>query len=48
MATVTENRTYGKITGFWVITQKSLIISEIRHGVKTISTARSTYPAILK
>jgi hypothetical protein len=22
MATVTKNRTYGKIAGFWVITQK--------------------------
>jgi hypothetical protein len=29
MATVTKNRTYGKIAGFWVITQKPLIISEI-------------------
>jgi hypothetical protein len=26
---VTKNRTYGKIAGFWVITQKPLIISEI-------------------
>jgi hypothetical protein len=25
MATVTKNRTYGKIAGFWVITQKPLI-----------------------
>jgi DNA-binding transcriptional regulator GbsR (MarR family) len=48
MATVTKNRTYGKIAGFWVITQKPLIISEIWHGVKMISTARSTYPEILK
>jgi hypothetical protein len=29
MATVTKKRTYGKIAGFWVITQKLLIISEI-------------------
>jgi hypothetical protein len=29
MATVAKNRTYGKIAGFWVITQKTLIISEI-------------------
>jgi hypothetical protein len=29
MATVIKNRTYGKIAGFWVITQKPLIISEI-------------------
>jgi hypothetical protein len=29
MATVAKNRTYGKIAGFWVITQKPLIISEI-------------------
>ena len=29
MATVTQNRTYGKIAGFRVITQKPLIISEI-------------------
>jgi hypothetical protein len=29
MATVAKNRTYGKIVGFWVITQKPLIISEI-------------------
>jgi hypothetical protein len=29
MAGVTKNRTYGKISGFWVITQKPLIISEI-------------------
>jgi hypothetical protein len=29
MATVTENRTYGKTAGFWVLTQKPLIISEI-------------------
>jgi hypothetical protein len=29
MATVDKNRTYGKIAGFWVITQKQLIISEI-------------------
>jgi hypothetical protein len=29
MATVTKNRTYGKIAGFWAITQKLLIISEI-------------------
>jgi DNA-binding transcriptional regulator GbsR (MarR family) len=41
-------RTYGKIAGFWVITQKPLIISEILHGVKMISTARSTYSVILK
>jgi hypothetical protein len=26
---VTKNRTYGKIAGFWVINQKTLIISEI-------------------
>ena len=31
-----------------VITQKPLIISKIWHGVKMISTSRSTYPAILK
>ena len=43
-----KSTTYGKIEGFWVITQKPLIISEIWHGVKMISTARSTYPAILK
>jgi DNA-binding transcriptional regulator GbsR (MarR family) len=48
MATVTKNRTYGKIAGFWVITQKPLIISEILHGVKMFSMSRSTYPAILK
>jgi DNA-binding transcriptional regulator GbsR (MarR family) len=48
MAAVTKNRTYGKIAGFLVITQKPLIISEIGHEVKMISTARSTYPAILK
>jgi hypothetical protein len=29
MATVTKNRTYDKIAGFWVTTQKPLIISEI-------------------
>jgi hypothetical protein len=29
MAVVTENRTYGQIAGFWVITQKMFIISEI-------------------
>jgi hypothetical protein len=29
MATVTKNRTYGKIAGFWVITQKPLMISKI-------------------
>jgi hypothetical protein len=29
MATVTKNKTYGKNAGFWVITQKLLIISEI-------------------
>jgi hypothetical protein len=29
MATVIKNRTYGKIAGFGVITQKPLIISEI-------------------
>jgi hypothetical protein len=28
-AAVTKNRTYGKIAGFWVINQKTLIISEI-------------------
>jgi hypothetical protein len=28
-AAVTKYRTYGKIAGFWVITQKPLIISEI-------------------
>jgi hypothetical protein len=28
MTAVTKNRTYGKIAGFWVITQKPLIISE--------------------
>jgi DNA-binding transcriptional regulator GbsR (MarR family) len=48
LAAVTKNRTYGKIAGFWVITQKPLIISEILHGVKMISTARSTYSVILK
>jgi DNA-binding transcriptional regulator GbsR (MarR family) len=48
MADVTKNRTYGKIAGFWVISQKPLIISEIWHGIKMISTARSTYPAIVK
>ena len=39
---------HGKIAGFWVITQKPLIISEIWYGVKIISTARSTYSAIFK
>jgi hypothetical protein len=29
MDVVTKNRTYGKIAGFWVITQKPLLISEI-------------------
>jgi hypothetical protein len=29
MATVTKNKTFGKIAGFWVITQTPLIISEI-------------------
>jgi hypothetical protein len=29
MAAVTKNRTYGKIAGFWVITQKPLIILKI-------------------
>jgi hypothetical protein len=29
MVAVTKNKTYGKIAGFWVITQKPLIISEI-------------------
>jgi hypothetical protein len=29
MTAVTENRTYGNIAGFGVITQKSLLISEI-------------------
>jgi hypothetical protein len=29
MPAVTKNRRYGKIAGFWVITQKPLIISEI-------------------
>jgi hypothetical protein len=29
MAAVTKDRTYDKIAGFWVITQKPLIISEI-------------------
>jgi hypothetical protein len=29
MAAVTKNRTYGKIAGFCVITQKPLKISEI-------------------
>jgi hypothetical protein len=29
MAAVTKNRTYGKIAGFGVITQKTLLISEI-------------------
>jgi hypothetical protein len=29
MAAVTKNRTYGKIAGVWVITQKPFIISEI-------------------
>jgi hypothetical protein len=29
MATVTKNRTYGKIVGFWIITQNPLIISGI-------------------
>jgi DNA-binding transcriptional regulator GbsR (MarR family) len=32
MVAVTINRTYGKIAGFWVITQKPLTISEIRQG----------------
>jgi hypothetical protein len=29
MAAVTKNRTYGKIAGFGVITQNTLLISEI-------------------
>jgi hypothetical protein len=29
MATMSINRTYGKIAGFWVITQKTLIKTEI-------------------
>jgi hypothetical protein len=33
MATVTKNRTYCKIAGFWVITQKTLIISEVEKYV---------------
>ena len=48
MGAVTKNRTYGKIARLWVITQKPLIISKIWHGIKMISTARSTYLAILK
>jgi hypothetical protein len=40
------NRTYGKIAGFWVITQKPLIKTEIWHVVKMCSMSRSTYPAI--
>jgi hypothetical protein len=43
-----RQRTYGKMSGFWIITQKPLIISEIWHAVTMISTARSTHPAILK
>jgi hypothetical protein len=39
MAAMSINRTYGKIAGFWVITQKPLIKTEIRHGLKMISTA---------
>jgi hypothetical protein len=34
MAAVTKYRAYGKITGFWIITQKPLIISEIWYVVK--------------
>jgi hypothetical protein len=34
--------------GFHWSSQKPLIISKIWHGVKMISTSRSTYPAILK
>jgi hypothetical protein len=34
MATVTKNRTYDKIAGFLVISQKPLMISEIWHGGK--------------
>jgi hypothetical protein len=44
MAAVTKNRTYGKIAGFWVITQKQLIISEILHVVKMISTSKIYLP----
>jgi hypothetical protein len=29
MATMSINRTYGKIAGFWAITQKPLIKTEI-------------------
>jgi hypothetical protein len=29
MAAITKNRTYGKIAGFWVITQKLLTKTEI-------------------
>jgi hypothetical protein len=45
---LTKNIAYGKIAGFWVITQKPLITSEIWHGINMISTAKSTHPAILK
>jgi hypothetical protein len=48
MAAATKNRTYGKIAGFWVITQKN--VNDIRNltGIKMISTVRSTYPVTLK
>jgi hypothetical protein len=29
MSAVTKNRIYGKIAGFWVITQEPLLTSEI-------------------
>jgi hypothetical protein len=35
---------HGKIAGFWVITQKQLIISEILHVVKMISTSKIYLP----
>jgi len=48
MATVTKNRTYGKIAGF--LGNNSKTVNNIRNLTweKMISTARSTYPAILK
>jgi hypothetical protein len=49
MAAFTKNRTYGKFTGFWVIAQKLLIISEIcdrsrtRFHDKKIQTSGATF-----
>jgi hypothetical protein len=44
MAAVTKYRAYGKITGFWIITQKPLMTKSIKIKLKKIDEKSAITP----